>query len=273
MNKKSNFHSTRNIVSVKTKYINRTLVSILLIAVIGIVMLSKSSMGSPSANTPHIGLETEPLFNLDTTYAYIGKGVMNDTCEDTGRLLAPISQYPSAVFFNITRPAVENLECDAVLEVFNVTLMSDKGPAEKFIFFAGTNYNPSFSDMQLNTLSEGIYDLFDVNTVDGVTGNFCFNWTADEKILSPKVGSFGTYTNYKNGLGLWSAGQPNTISITIHRIGCVTMKNGAISVQSDSVGTNNKTQVQLQQYKDGFLKNEIVPIDELTTINRFQPFD
>ena len=101
----------------------------------------------------------------------------------------------SAVYFNITRPTVENVACDAILEVYNVKIASDKGPVENFVFFAGTNYNPSFSDAELNTLTERIYDLFDLITVDGVTGNVCFNWTDDESILSAKVGSFGIYTN------------------------------------------------------------------------------
>jgi hypothetical protein len=61
------------------------------------------------------------------------------------------------------------------------------------------------------------------------------------------------------------------ISVFIHRIGCVTMANGIILVQADAVGANNKTQVQLQEFDDGFLKNEIVPTDKLTQENRFQP--
>jgi hypothetical protein len=185
--------------------------------------------------------------------------------------MAPISQYPSAVYFNITRPNVENVACDAILEVFNVKMASDKGPTENFAFFTGTNYNPSFSKKELITLTNHIYDLINLNTVDGVSGNFRFNWTADEFILSTKVGSFGTYTNYKNGLGLWSEGKPNAISVFIYRIGYVTMTDGAVVVQPDAISANNKTQVQLQEYNDGFLKNEIVPMDELSQKNRFQP--
>ncbi|MBN2259991.1 MAG: hypothetical protein JW702_05585 [Clostridiales bacterium] len=273
MNKKNNFHRTWKNASIAGKHINRVLVSISLITVIVVVLLSQSSMGSPSSSAPQIALSADPLFALDATYAYVGEGLRNDTSEETGRSLAPISQYPSAVYFNITRPAIENLECDAVLEVFNVTLKSDKGSIETFVFFTGTNYNPSFSDSNLNTLTDGIYDLFDLNAVDGITGNFCFNWTVNEEILSPKIGSFGTYTNYKNGLGLWSAGEPNKISITLHRIGCVTITNGAVSVQADSNGINNKKQVQLQHYSDGFLKNELVSMNQITETNRFKPWD
>jgi len=276
MNKNITFQRCRKIESsfAKTFKSRTSIISILLIAAIVIVSLGLSSIGSISAKAPQL-IELKPQqFNLDAAYAYVGQGPQNDTFTDSrGILLSPISEYPSAVYFNITRPTVENVACDAILEVYNVTIASDKGPAENFVFFAGTNYNPSFSDAELNTLTEGIYDLFDLSTVDGVTGNFRFNWTDDESILSAKVGSYGTYTNYKNGLGLWSAGKPNTISVTIHRIGYVTMTNGAISVQPDTESVNNKTQVQLQEYDDGFLKNKIVPTDELLQKNRFQPLN
>ncbi|MDG6223065.1 MAG: hypothetical protein IAX21_01725 [Candidatus Bathyarchaeota archaeon] len=214
---------------------------------------------------------TPKQFNLDPTYAYVGKGNQNSTVIDSnGILLSPISQYPSTVYFNISRPTVKNIVCDAFLEVFNVKIESDKGSAENFIFFTGTNVIPSFSDAELNILTEGVYDLIDRTLRDGVSGNFRHNWTADESILSAKVGSYGTFTNYKNGLGLWSAGKPNNISVTFYRIGFVTITNGAISIRRDAICINHKSQIQLQEYDSGFLKNELVPIDKLSQNNRFQ---
>jgi len=276
MNKNINFQQLRKkeSFSAKTFKSGTLIISILFIAAIVIVSLCLFSIGSISAKAPQ-SIELKPQqFNLDATYAYVGQGPPNTTFTDSkGITPSPVSQYPSAVYFNITRPTVENVECDAILEVFNVKIASDKGPAENFAFFAGTNYNPSFSDEELNTLTEHIYDLIDLNKVDGVTGNFRFNWTNGESILSAKVGSFGIYTNYVNGLGLWSAGKPNTISVTFHRIGYVTMTNGVISVQPDTISANNKTQLQLQEYNDGFFKNEIVPTDELSQRNRFQPLN
>ncbi|XES77586.1 MAG: hypothetical protein ACBZ72_01605 [Candidatus Bathyarchaeia archaeon] len=246
----------------------RTLLTSIVIAIITVGLFSLSPINVLSANTPEI-TTAESQFNLDTAYAYVGRGAPNDTVTDSrGTLLSPVSQYPSAVYFNITRPAAENLACDALIEVYNITIASDKGPAEYFVFFAGTNNDPSFSDADLNKLTEGIYDLFDLNSFDGVTGNFRFNWTNDESVLSAKVGSYGIYTNYINGLGLWSAGKPNMVSVTFHRLGYVTMTSGVISVQPDTINVNNKTQVQLQEFDDGFLKNTI---GEITQANRFQP--
>jgi hypothetical protein len=270
-NKNNNYGLTRLLSFRQKKPVNRTSSSIsLIVAIIFAITLCQFSLGSISASP--VNSVAEQQFNLDATYAYVGKGISNDNITNAqGIVLSPISQYPSAVYFNVTRPTAENDVCDALLEVFNVTIASDKGPAEHFVFFTGTNNNPSFSDAQLNTLTEGIYDLFDVNDVDGVSGMFCYNWTNDESYLSAKVGSYGTYTNYKNGLGLWSAGQPNTISVTFHRIGYVTITNGAVSAQPDVTGVNSKTQVPLQKYGDDFLRNEIVPMDKLPQENWFEP--
>jgi hypothetical protein len=274
MNENINFQQPRKIeTSLAKTFKSRTsIISILLIAALVIVSLFLSSITPLSAQTTQL-LESKPQFNMDVIYAFVGQGPPNATYTDSnGHLMSPVSQYPSAVYFNVTRSTnVETVSCDALIEVFKVKIASDKGPAENYAYFEGTNYNPSFSDAELTTLTVCIYDLIDLSTVDGVSGHFCFNWTAGESILSKKVGSFGSYNNYKNGLGLWSAGQPNTISVTVHRIGYVTMTNGAISVLPATISTNNITQVQLQKYGDSFLNNKIVPTDKLPQTDLFHP--
>ncbi len=274
MNKNINFDrlSKNRISLAKTFNKGTSIIGISTIALIVIVVLCLSSVYSISAEVPQLTYSKPKQFNLDVTYAYVGQGPPNATFTDSkGIILSPASQYPSAVYLNITCPSIENVECDAILEVFNVKIASDKGPDENFAYFVGTNYNPSFSDEELNTLTMHIYDLIDLEKVDGVTGNFRFNWTKGESILSTKVGSFGIYTNYVNDLGLWNAGKPNTISVTVHRIGYVTMTNGISSVQPDLISDNNKAQVQLQEHNNGFLKNTIVPTDELSQRDQFQP--
>ena len=248
-----------------------SIISILIVTTIIVVSFYTTSISSLSAQAPKLMDPKPKQFDLAVAYSYVGQGPQNDTFTDSyGTVLSPVSQYPSAVYFNITRPNIEKVTCDAVLEVYEVIIASDKGPTEKFVYFAGTNYNPSFSGTEYNSLTQGIYDLFDLSAVDAITGDFRFNWTDNESALSAKVGSYGIYTNYVNGLGLWSKGKPNTISVNIFRIGYVTMTNGDISVQPDTQGLNNKTQVQLQEYNDGFLKNEM-PMDALSQNNKFEP--
>ena len=204
----------------------------------------------------------------------MGQGPPNDTVIDSnGILLAPVSQYPSAVYFNVTRSSnVDAMSCDALIDVFNVKIYSDNGIAENFAYFEGTNCKPYFSDTELLNLTDHIYDLIDLSTVDGVTGHFGFNWTTGEYFSSSKVGSFGTYTNYKNGLGLWNFGRPNAISVSVCRIGYVTIMNGIISVQPDKQISRNVLQVQLSGFGNSFLRNTVVPEDSLTQIDLFNPF-
>ena len=211
-----------------------------------------------------------PQFNLNVAYAFVGYDNGNTSYVDSnGLILHQESQYPSAVYFNVTRSNSQTLPFDAIIELYSVEIATDKGPAEKYVYFDGTNFKPSFKDAELTTLTDSIYNLIDNAVVDGVSGNFCFNLT-DGSVLSQKVGSCGSYSNYKQGLGLWSAGQPSVISVSVHRIGCVTMTSGSVSSLVDSVNIGI-TQIQLQKEGNGFITNNLVSPDKLSQINLFHP--
>ena len=275
INKNIVFHRAKNKRTSRTKTLeNHT--AIIGISVIAAIILASFCLVLLYLNTAQApqSVELKPQqFNLDTAYAYVGPNTtMENITDDQGNQLSP-NQYPSVVYFNLARSNAENVECDAIIEIFNVKITSDKGPAENFAFFVGTNYVSSFSDEELDNLTMCIHDLIDLSTVEGVTGNFHFNWHNDETFLSVKVGSVGTYTNYMNGTGLWSAGKPNSVSVIFHRIGYVTMTDGFTSVHPDTTSANNKTQVQLQEFEDGFLKNELVSMAELSQMNLFYPFN
>jgi hypothetical protein len=247
----------------------RLIIGVLLIAALFAVSLSLPALVASSAGAAQLP-NVSPHFNLDVAYFFVGQGPSANCTSSDGHLMYPESLYPSAVYFNVTRPTnPDNVSCDALIEVFIVKIASDKGPAENYVYFDGTNNNPSFSDAEKNALTVRIYDLFELSTIDGVSGNFCFNWTLGESLLSHKVGSYGVYTNYNYGLGLWRAGQPNTISLAVHRLGYVTMTNGVTSVVPDTTLTSI-TQVQLQNSGSGFLINNIVPSNRLSQTNLFQ---
>lgn len=247
-----------------------SLITIALLIVISIGISSAQSNSTQDLQS--VSLKPQQ-FHLQAAYAYVGKGPQNDTSIDQiGNKLSPVSEYPSTVIFNVTKPTIENETCDAVLEVFNVTIAADSGIAEKFVYFIGTNYNASFSDDELNTLTCGIYDLFDQTQIDAVRGNFRFNWTENEPLLSTQIGSYGIYTDYIHGAGLWSNGRPNAVTVTFHRLGNVVMTNGAVSAQPDTESANNRSQAQLQRYNDSFLINEMIPQSQLSQIDKFKPF-
>lgn len=216
-------------------------------------------------------LKSEPLFNIDIAYAFVGEGPYEAPHSHFDEVLHyPKSQYPSAVYLNVTLDSnAENMSCDAVIEVYLIQISSDKGSTENYAWFEGTNYKASFSDSELTSLTEHVYDLIDLNAVSGVRGHFRFNWTDNKSILGGKIGSFGSYSSSPSGLGLWSAGKPNTISITVHRIGRVTLDDDSILVRVDT--TNAKSKFQLEKYEEGFISNKILPVDNLSQIDLFQP--
>jgi len=267
------------------------IIFILLAATVLIASFSLVSSAAPNQQTASITpieqQEAMPVqtsqkslpsrFNVDVAYAYVGKGPFEAPHSHFGwDKNYPVSWYPSVIYFNVTHvSSATPVSCDALIEVFLIQIISDKGPIESYVYFEGTNYEPSFSDSALTSLTARIYDLIDMNTISGITGHFRFNWTEGEAVFGGQVGSFGSYSNNPTGLGLWSAGKPNTISVTVRRIGWVTMNGGSISVRADV--TNANAELQFQKFGDGFLYNKIVPADNLLRKERqtdlFQPFD
>jgi hypothetical protein len=267
---KYNWHQKQIAVN-KTMKRCLTVLGITLIATALIVSCSLALAASYAQPTKVAGSETQ--FKFDVAYAYVGKFTGNTSYGDSNGLMSLVSQYPSTVIFNITRvPGVQIASCDAVIEVYGVHITTDNGEKENFVYIVGTNYSSSFSpDSELPSFVKHIDDIIDKSGYSGVKGDFNFNWTDNTSILSHKVGSAGLYSSLNSTLGLWHAGKPNDISVTVNRIGYVTTSNGAVSVYKDTATTKTATAVQLSNYEDGFLRNTLVPATKLPQTNLFEP--
>lgn len=184
-----------------------------------------------------------------------------------------VSQYPSSVQFNITRlPGNQFSSCDAALELYSVQIKTDHGIKENSPYFIGTNYNPSLSDSDLSTLLNHADDI--VNPKDfstALSGNFKFNMTEDSSIISVPIGSVGCFSTNSPQPGLGTAGNPHAISITVQRIGYITINNGSVSLYGDQPDKDAATSAQLRSYGNGFLHNNVVPDDELPQTDLFHP--
>ena len=241
----------------------------LLILVILIVAFSLTAVGSYVQHPSESIKIAEPAtqFKFDVPYAYIGKGPENVSYIDSnGLLMSPESQYPSAMYLNITQmPKMEADASDARIEVYSIQFVSDKGPSEKFAYFIGGSYSPSFSQAKLESLTEHIYDLIDLKTVSSVKGDFKFNWTDNTSILSHSVvGSAGAYSSSPSKLGLWSAGEPNAISVTIQRIGYVISNECSISVYRDAAAKAITDMTIPVNSEKAFIHNTAIPADALS---------
>jgi hypothetical protein len=255
---------------VKYKTTCGALLSIVLIASTLIISLSLLSATSAEQSIKSGGTETQ--FNLDVAYAYVGKCTTNTSYTDNGLTMSLVSNYPSAVVLNITRiPGNQIASCSGEIEVFGIQVNTDTGIIENHAYFVGTNYDPSFSGSELSTLAPRVNDLVDKNVYTEIRGNFDFNWTDNTSIMSHPVGSVGCYSNAPSSAGLWSAGKPNAISVTIQRIGYITIKNGLVSVFKNAPTSNIVATTRLSAYGDGLMHNTLINSDKLPQTDLFHP--
>jgi hypothetical protein len=210
---------------------------------------------------------------LDVAYAYVAKFAANSSYVDSnGYQMSRISEYPSAIIFNITRlPGVKISACDAIIEVYGVHITTNTGKTENYAYIVGTNYSSSFSPKtELSGFIKDAYALIDRSVYLTTKGDFNFNWTDNSSILSHKVGSIGLYTSLNSTLGLWSAGKPNDITISVERLGYLTFSRERVSIYKD-IETKTTTTTELNSFNDGFLHNTLVPTINLKETNLFEP--
>jgi hypothetical protein len=250
---------------------------ITLIAVSLIVCIAITSATTPSGQTVNLaGSETQ--FKLNIAYAFVGQGPSNASyTAANGALMVPVTDYPSAVVFNTTRlPGTQIAACDAEIEVYKVQIAADTGIVENHCYFVGTNYNQAISHSELSSLFDHVRDLGVLSGSMDIRGSFQLNWTQNTSLLSHSVGSIGCYSNYTNNIasganGLWRAGVPNAISVTVQRIGYITISNGSVSLFEDTSNTNATAIQQLSNYGNGFLYNDLVPATKMPQLDLFHP--
>jgi hypothetical protein len=183
------------------------------------------------------------------------------------------SQYPSVVRLNISLvPTTQIADCDAVIELYGIKIAADTGPAEYLAYYIGTNYNPSFSNASLWTLTRYVPYLYNASLYSNLAGNFKFNWDSHTSFLTNTLGSIGLYTSSSTStLGLFSAGKPNAVSVTIYRIGYITIADDSVTIFEDPSTSAPKDMTQLANYESGFLYNDLIPSDQLQQEKLFHP--
>ncbi len=100
--------------------------------------------------------------------------------------------------------------------------------------------------------------------------SFHFNLTMGHLVQGQTPNSV-SYGSGNSSLGLWSNGTPNTISVTVKRIGYITINDGSVSVYKDSANNDIKTTKQLSSYGTGFLYNNLVSEAKLQQTDLFHP--
>ena len=186
------------------------------------------------------------------------------------------SQFPSAVFLSVTSaPSIQISSCDAVVQVYEVKITADTGATECYAWSIGTNYT-TIPQEDIHLLLIGEDDLVGHDLYRREGGIFLNMWETNQSLLSPKIGSIGVYTSNRTGgtinIGLSSAGMPNAISVEVRRIGYVTVTNGSVALYEDAISANEPVAyAQLSKYEDGFIYNTLVPTEQLSQIDLFDP--
>lgn len=252
------------------------IIALMLTVPMSVALAIASIPSSDQTDIQHEAASQNTQFQIHVAYAYVGPAPSSintyfDHATNTTMRLA--SQYPSVVRLNISLvPNTQIAGCDAVVEVYGIKIASDKGPAEYRAYFMGTNYNPSLSNASLSTLIQHVTELYDVSLYSNLAGNFKFNWDNHTSFLTNTLGSITSYTSADtSALGLFSAGKPNAVSVTIYRIGYITITNGSVSIFEDPSNSAPKDMAQLDNYESGFLHNDLVTSGQLPQENLFQP--
>ena len=215
-------------------------------------------------------------FQVQVAYGYVGPAPSSVTAyfdqalNMTTRLK---SQYPGVIRLNIKdNPGIQIAGCDAIVQAYDIKVATDLGPVEHYAYFVGTNYNPSFSKTAQATLIQCVPDLVNVSRYSTIAGNFNSDWNTSAPLLTNTIGSITSYTSASSSsLGLFNAGRPNAVTVTVYRIGYMTMTDGSVSIFEDQSNSTVQDIVQLSNYKSGFLYNDLMPSDQLPQENLFQP--
>jgi hypothetical protein len=264
---------------------NRGKIALGLIIVLMITIPISLALATASVQPPtQTGIPTAPQnvadpntqFQIHVAYAYVGlapSSISSYFNQETNTTMRLISQYPSSVQLNISRvPNAQIAGCDAAVEVYGIKITTDTGLSEYDAYFIGTNYNSSLSNETLSTLIQYVPNLYNASLYITLAGNFKSNWDSNSSFLTNTLGSSTVYVaSDSSSLGLFSAGKPNAISVTVHRIGYVTIANGSVTVFEDPSNNPPTDTVQLDNYQSGFLKNDLIPSAQLPQVNLFKP--
>jgi len=227
----------------------------------------------------------EPWFSVDMPYAYweTRNGPIN---------FPPEMQFPSLVDLNETNSISERhiimlnftltadttkQPVDAQLEYYQIDVSLDNELFKTKHWEIGTYNNSSFNVSSLLTDFHFKRDeWFDTDTFDpmkdgGGGGLLRPNWSSGVSVLCPAGGSgtgtFGGSGTYNTVSALRAA---ETVTISLYRIGWVTF-----SGNSTEVTLANKElikEIQLEKYgEEGWLYNNLVPEDELATVDLLRP--
>ena len=254
-------------------------IAALLIGVSAVVPLAFLMFATAQPNTG-----PEPWFSIDMPYSYwetLDGPIINPnfpfTVESEMNETNSVSQQHT-IPLNITVIADTTAQqsVDAQLEYFKIEINTDKEYLMTQYFMVGTNGNSDFCPYPLlNEFNFNRPEWFSTDDFDPMLGGggalVKEDWTEGMWTIFPVGGSeSGTIDGSSGSSHVDVLRAAETITISIYRVGFVTFSGNSTIVTL----SNNELvdQIQLEKYGEaGFLYNDLIPEEDLATIDLMRP--
>jgi hypothetical protein len=226
----------------------------------------------------------EPWFSIDIPYAYwetlngpldYHPNMQFGDWEYLNETNCVSEQHLIVLNFTLTADTAKQ-PVDAQVEYYQIDISSDKEFIETEHWVIGTNINSSFNVSSLLDFHFKRDEWFDTEVfnpmTDGGGGGLARpNWASGVSVLWPAGGSgtgtLGGSSTYRTVSALREA---ETITMSLYRIGWVTFSGDSTEVTR--ANRELVCQIQLEKYgEEGWLYNNLVPEDELATVDLLRP--
>ncbi len=242
--------------------------AILITAVTALSFSTKpQTLSSPSPKPmPTRAVPTSRMFDVDVVYAYMGPnyippyehGHFGNVQRYEGG-----TNYPGLVILNYTYLGNPfDVPYEVAFEGCSLEFLSDTGLSVTCKAFVGTNLNQFDPDPELPGL---------LPTEEAMSVSVRLNLAVGDSFLVSSGTGLLTSTDT---LALWGNGTPKTITLSLRREGWWTSKAdplATVNTERDPVADEVLMAVQLERFGDGFLYNKIMPQNELTGMDPFDP--
>jgi hypothetical protein len=210
--------------------------------------------------------ELDPQFNVNTVYAYVGSRTIQQHSatehfptfpQTTG---ATVTETDFTLVLNASMSSnLQKAPYDTICEVYRIQISSEQGLTKNVTYYLGAAINPSFDvNSQLGSIGRLLASFGGTGAINGI---FITNLTEYAPFSFLKQVPIATLGDF---------GTAQSLVLSVYRYGWITC-NGASSTAYLSSKNEVLSRVQLQKFGTGFIYNNLLPPDQLSSIDLFSP--
>lgn len=228
-----------------------SIVALLLGIILATPLIYTSTVTAPTVSSE--------LFDVSLPYAYIERQnitIIGPPFDPVDTIDVPCTTYIIGMNFTLLSETI--IPCDAILEIYQINIYSDKSLIETIHRFQGL-YNKIVPN-----LGEWVREEFfgDRYPSGAFYGSAYTDWDIGDSMLN-------CYSH--GGDQKWEPdSEPKTLSITVKRLGWFIV-NGDSSEAVVLSEPQVVEEVQLEKFGNGFLHNTVIPEKELSQLDPLKP--